>query len=467
MSIPYEPPFIQRLESGHMNKFGGPAPLRRKVRSEIAGASVAELVARFGSPLFVFDEAALRRRFRAVRDAFATRYPKVVMGWSYKTNYLRAICAALHDEGAYAEVVSRMEYEKAKNLGVPGDRILFNGPNKSRLMLETAVDDGAAIHVDHLDEILDLEAIAQARGRKLSIGLRLNLDAGIQPQWSRFGFNLECGQALQIVERIARAGWLKLDTLHCHIGTFILDPCAYGRQVSKMLGFAYQIEDRFGFRIATLDIGGGLPSKNRLKGVYHAADVLLPSLDEYAEAVASALRAGLRPGHQPRLVIESGRAVIDEAGSLIAEVRAVKRLADGTRAYVLDSGVNLLFTSYWYRFDIALARPHAGPCENSVLYGPMCMNIDVVDEGLPLPPLPRGAHLVISPVGAYNPTQWQQFIEYRPAVVMIGSAGEIDLIREGEDLSDVERRERLPARLNTSASGAAQVLKMNARRRGA
>jgi diaminopimelate decarboxylase len=75
------------------------------------------------------------------------------------------------------------------------------------------------------------------------------------------------------------------------------------------------------------------------------------------------------------------------------------------------------------------------------------MNIDVLDEGTLLPPLPRGTRLIFSPVGAYNVTQWMQFIEYRPAVVLLGDDGTVELIREREDLTDIERRERLPDRL--------------------
>ena len=92
-------------------------------------------------------------------------------------------------------------------------------------------------------------------------------------------------------------------------------------------------------------------------------------------------------------------------------------------------------------------REVGGVNENSIVYGPLCMNIDVVDEGLPLPPLSRGMRLVVSPVGAYSHTQSMQFIEYRPASVLIGENNEVDLIREGEDLTDITRREKIPERL--------------------
>ena len=139
--------------------------------------------------------------------------------------------------------------------------------------------------------------------------------------------------------------------------------------------------------------------------------------------------------------------MIDEAGYLITTIQAAKRLVDGTRAYVADAGVNLLFTSFWYKVGIELDREVPGMSENSVVYGPLCMNLDVVDEGEMLPPLKRGTRLILKPVGAYNNTQWMQFITYRPNVVLIGENGEVDVIREAEDLSDITRRERMPQRL--------------------
>ena len=454
MKRPYEKPVITKLQSSMMNKFGLSTAGRQRVRSEIDGVSIAELVERFGSPLFIFSEKTIRRKFRQHETAFSTRYPNVVCGWSYKTNYLKALCALMHQQGAVAEVVSRMEYEKAIALGIPGHQIIFNGPHKSPEILERAVADGAVINVDHVDEIEDLEAIATRRGQPVKVGMRLNLDAGIYPQWSRFGFNLETGQAADAVRRMSHGGLLQLNGLHCHIGTFILDPTAYVRQVQKMVAFAKEVDSRFGFRMEYLDIGGGFPSRSKLKGTYLSPDVSVPSIDEYAEPLCDALLQALPDGWRPKLILESGRALIDEAGYLVTSVVASKRLADGTRAYVLDAGVNLLYTSTWYKFQIDTVEEHSGLTEPSVLYGPLCMNIDLVDEGLQLPPLRRGQQLVVSPVGAYNNTQWMQFIEYRPSIVLVGEDGTAEIIREAEDLSDIERRERLPQRF-ASARGVA------------
>ncbi len=106
-----------------------------------------------------------------------------------------------------------------------------------------------------------------------------------------------------------------------------------------------------------------------------------------------------------------------------------------------------MFTATWYKFTVETDRELQGLGEPALLNGPLCMNIDVVDEGTLLPPMRRGTRLILSPVGAYNVTQWMQFIEYRPAVVLITEKGKMALIREKEELSDLLRRERLPEHL--------------------
>ncbi|MCB0301350.1 MAG: diaminopimelate decarboxylase, partial [Calditrichaeota bacterium] len=168
----YEKPVINKLQSGMMNKFGGSPFYSRRVRSDIDGVSISDLVKNYGSPLYVFSETRLRNRYRDLYQMFANRYPNVTFGWSYKTNYLKSICAVLHQEGAIAEVVSEMEYDKARKLGIPGKDIIFNGPHKPLPALEKAANEGAMINIDHLDEIYDLEKVAAKLGKKIKIGMR-------------------------------------------------------------------------------------------------------------------------------------------------------------------------------------------------------------------------------------------------------------------------------------------------------
>jgi diaminopimelate decarboxylase len=443
----WEAPRITPLEFNQLNKFG-----QRRVRSEaqdhIDGVLVAELVERFGSPLFVTSEKRLRSNIRRLQQAFATRGVSAVHGWSYKTNYTSAICNVLHQEGSWAEVVSRFEYEKARRLGVPGHRILFNGPNKPRAALERAIAEGAHLHVDHLDELDLIEAIARERAEVVPIALRLNFATGFTEPWSRFGFNLESGQALEVIARVKASAHLKLVGLHNHIGTFILDPRAYAVQVKILCGLMQRIEADGQIKLDYLDIGGGLPSRNALQGVYLPPDQVVPEPEEFAEAICTAFLAGTAyRAERPQLIFESGRAVVDDAQVLITSVVGRKTLPSGAPAAILDAGINLLFTAFWYHHPVRLASPPRGQPRETVLYGPMCMNIDVVRNSVQLPPLEPGDQLVISPVGAYNNTQWMQFIEYRPAVVMIHTDRSVSVIRRAEDLDTMCAHDQLPEHL--------------------
>ncbi|RMH57667.1 MAG: diaminopimelate decarboxylase [Candidatus Hydrogenedentota bacterium] len=444
----YEKPMILPQKIGMVNKYQ--TEMGRST-TEIDGVAVTTLLAEYGSPLFVFSERAIRSQVSRFKKIFRAFYPNTQFAWSYKTNYLDAICALMHHEGSIAEVVSYFEYEKARRLGVPGSKIIFNGPHKPPEALERAVREEALINVDNFDEIFALEELAAKYNRPVRIGMRLNLDAGIYPQWSRFGFNLESGQALSAARRIHQGGKLELVGLHCHIGTFILDPNAYARQLNKMVDFGDALEDDYGRPMEYYNIGGGLPSRSQLKGIYLAPDHAIPPIDDYARAIGEAMLARCKPDHSPKLYLESGRALIDEAGYLLTSVVGSKRLQDGKKTYIIDAGVNLLYTSHWYNIGVKPGSAIDGPAEDSILYGPLCMNIDVVRDSIHLPPLPVGSPLVLHPVGAYNVTQWMQFIEYRPAIVLVSEDGTVELIRRREALEDVTSCESLPERLRVSA----------------
>jgi diaminopimelate decarboxylase len=438
------PTFVKQVV-GVLNKFGN--TYYKSFCEKIDGVPISELVNKLGSPLFVFSEKNLRQRYREFYNAFSTRYPNVQFSWSYKTNYLGAVCSVLHQEGEIAEVVSEFEYEKARNLGIPGKNIIFNGPYKPASALKRAFNENAIVNLDNLDEIYLAEQVAREIGKKCKVGIRLNMDTGIYPQWSRFGFNVDSGRAMEAINRLARSEHLELTGLHAHIGTFILEPKAYAVEVEKMVKLMLEIEEKYDIIIDYLDIGGGFPSKSRLKGIYLPPDVVVPNVDEYAEAICSALLRFLKPKQFPKLFLETGRAIVDETGYLISTVVAHKQLPDGTKSYIIDAGINVLYTSAWYNFNIQPDRQLTGVPEQCVLYGPLCMNIDIVSENVYLPPMPIGTRVVVSPVGAYNVTQSMQFISYRPAIAMIMTDGTIECIRRREVLEDIINCENIPDKL--------------------
>src|SRR5262249_11283135 len=158
-------------------------------------------------------------------------------------------------------------------------------------------------------------------GIRPRVALRINLAVeGLQP-WSRFGLNLESGQAREAAVRLIAAGKAELVGLHCHIGTYILEPVAYGIAAGKMVQFLNQLRAELGVRLSFIDLGGGFASRNTLTAQYLPGDQAAPSFDRYAEAICDAL-TGLEypPTELPTLVLETGRALVDDAGYLISTV---------------------------------------------------------------------------------------------------------------------------------------------------
>jgi diaminopimelate decarboxylase len=155
----------------------------------------------------------------------------------------------------------------------------------------------------------------------------------------------------------------------------------------------------------------------------------------------------MEPENLPLLILETGRALIDDAGSLIGSVVANKKLSDGRRTTILDVGVNLLFTAFWYEHKITPAQDFSQHTEVTSVYGPLCMNIDQIRESVSLPPMKRGDNVVISRIGAYNMTQWMQFITLRPRVVMIDTNGKVHLIRDNETNESITSLEKMPEHL--------------------
>jgi len=436
----YKKPIINKVDFKMSSKYGSYVK-SQKIRTQIDGVSIEELVSKFGSPVFVFSHKQMEDKYNTLYNAFSSRYPNVEFGWSYKTNYLNAICKIFHNLGSIAEVVSEFEYQKARALGIEGKDIIFNGPYKLYKDLKIAVQEGAKIHIDNLFELNDLEQIADELDIKIPVAIRVNMDIGVYPQWSRFGFNFESGEVYSAIKRMYSGGRLILNGLHTHIGTFMLDVDAYRLATQKLMQLKETVEKDFHTHIEYIDLGGGFASKSNLKGTYQSADIVVPTADDYAEVITNTIYEYNKSDTLPKLYLEAGRYLIDEAGYLLTSVHGYKRFPDGKKGYIMDAGVNLLYTSTWYNFNIELDKRYDGDNELSVLNGPLCMNIDVIEENIMLPPLDRGSILTISPVGAYNYTQAMQFIRYKPAVVLIDKNSKPRLIKDVDDLETVNFKE--------------------------
>ena len=229
-----------------------------------------------------------------------------------------------------------------------------------------------------------------------------------------------------------------------------------------------ELDAEYGHLVDCLNLGGGFPSCSLLHGMTGPVEKAVPPIDDYAEAITGVLRR-LPPDRRPLLRLETGRYLVDDSGYLVTRVVAVRggghaaadhadpsalmlkeqmANADSARlSYVLDAGVNLLYTSAWFQIDALPAEAANAQPAPSRLLGPLCMAIDIVRERIELPPLKGGDLMSLWPVGAYNQAQSMQFICYRPAAVLVGPDGKAEVIHEREELADIERAERVPAHL--------------------
>ncbi len=446
MKKKFERPYIKKLHAGMPSKFG--MPVHSEPVTHIDDVAVANIMDKHGSPVFVISEKTIKDTYKEALNAFTSRYPKVQFAWSYKTNYLDAVCRVYHKEGSWAEVVSGFEYDKALQNGVDGSKIIFNGPDKTDDNLIKAVKNKSLIHIDHFDEMYSLMEIADKVKEKPRVAIRINMDTGIFPRWDRFGFNYENGEAWDAINRIMMNGKLELSGLHAHIGTYMMTAHAYGIAAAKLADIAFRFERKYEKSLKYIDLGGGFASRNTLKGAYLPGKDTVPSFDDYAEAISQALlNSEINPARLPLLILETGRALVDDAGYLLGSVIANKRLSDGRRSTIINVGVNLLFTSFWYDHEFYPAQPTSDYLEETTIYGPLCMNIDVLREAISFPLLKKGDNFVIKRVGAYNMTQWMQFITLRPRVVMIDTEGEMHVIKEAETLDTILSNENVPDHL--------------------
>lgn len=446
----YEPPAIQGLVLSADKQWAGAQSVYPiSTERQIGGVTLRAVRAQFGSPVFIVSEEALRQSYRAFAAAFRSRYPDTVIAYSYKTNYVPGILRVLHQEGAYAEVVSGFELGLARSLGVQGREIVYNGPHKPLDSLQEAIGLGARINVDSLEELSDLQELARQANRRVKIGIRVNMALN-DPPWDRFGFNLESGQALDACRRVHASPSLSLAGFHLHAGTFLTQVDLYGRAVTGLLTLAKTIEARSWGVVEYLDLGGGYASHNTLQAQLLPGELTTPGADQYAEAICRPLKAGLRGlKRRPVLILEPGRALVDDPVSLLVSVVAVKTLANGRRGVVVDGGVNLLPTAYYFRHAVHAGQVVDGPPESADLLGPLCMQIDVLRRDVALPPLERGAILLIRQAGAYTISNSMQFIYPRPPVVMV-SDGAVHLLRRGERAEDLVRLDVIPRHLQSA-----------------
>ena len=398
----------------------------------IGGVRIAELAAQYGTPLFVYDEEHLRARCRAAVNAFGAG--NVV----YATTAF--ICGAMarlaHEEGLLLDVATGGELHTVLHAGVPASSCVLHGNNKSLDELRMAIAAGIDhIVVDSFDEIDRIEKL-HADGLPV-VRVQLRITPGVHVHTheyvstgqddSKFGFNLNNGDAHKAIARAQSSAAIDLIGIHCHIGSnvFAVDNFA---EASKVMVDLFST-----LNLSELTLGGGL-------GVAYTENEEAPTIGQWAEVLQRATQS-LPAGSN--VSVEPGRSIVASAGVTVYTVGTVKPV-DGIRTYIsVDGGMSdnprpVLYGSGYEAFDPA--RMSADRTDSARIVGKHCESGDILVESAAVAPNVSVGDLLVMPVtGAYGYSMASNYNKVmRPAVVFV-SEGESRLVVRRETYDDLVR----------------------------
>lgn len=397
----------------------------------IGGIPASALAADYGTPLLVYCEETLRAQAQAYRRGA----PDATVVYGAKAFPNVAIMRLLAEEGLGADVSTLGELRLAQRAGVPADRLVVHGNNKSDEELAAAAAADAWLVV--LDEPGEVERAAAAGVARVLVRVTPGIEAGghaaIRTAQTGSKFGVQPDQVAALVERAAGAGLEPLG-LHVHLGSQLLDERPALRAIDWLAGFAAGLRAELGWTPAVVNLGGGL-------GIRYVEGETAPSPELYARALAHRLDAAWAQRELPgaQLVLEPGRSLVGRAGITLYRVGVVKR-SGGTTWVAVDGGMsdNPRPALYGARYSALLATRAAEDAAGTfAVCGKHCESGDVLVARTELPEPRRGDLLAVPATGAYTLAMASSYNALpRPAAVRVG-AGSVRLVRRRESIDDL------------------------------
>ncbi|WP_032391976.1 diaminopimelate decarboxylase [Rhodococcoides fascians] len=416
----------------------------------LAGVSVTDLAAQYGTPLFVVDEDDFRARCREMAAAFGA--PERVH-YASKAFLCGEIARWVADEGLSLDICSGGELAIALAAGFPADRIAMHGNNKSVAELEAGVSAGVEhvvldsnIEIDRLDAVAGSAGVVQDVLIRITVGVEAHTHEFIATahEDQKFGFSLADGSAIEAVRRVFAADNLRLVGLHSHIGSQIFEVDGFELAAHKVIGLLRDIVAEFGVdktsQISTLDLGGGM-------GISYVPSDDPPPVDQLAAKLASIVEtesaaAGLPV---PTIAVEPGRAIAGPGTVTLYEVGTVKDVtvdnATRRRYISVDGGMsdNIRTSLYQAEYDCRLvSRTSDADAVMARVVGKHCESGDIVIKNTWMPAdVGPGDLLAVAATGAYCYSMSSRYnLLTRPAVVAVKD-GRSRLILRRETIEDL------------------------------
>jgi diaminopimelate decarboxylase len=424
----------------------------------IAGVDTLDLMDQFGSPLLVVHHNALIQHAREMIDALSVAPAGSKVYYSYKTNCIPGILRELHAMGIGAEVISPYELWLANELGMTGDDVIYNGVDKTESSLDLAIRMNiAAINVDYMSEIDRIVRVAERRGQRARVGVRLGLVDKAQ-----FGLGVDDGESLDACRRIvARRDVLELSCVHFNVTSNAKSASEHRKALSRALRFLAELKTTLGVEVPLLDIGGGfgVPTTKNMSGVeyllYRGLGVApappdpaeFQPIDRYVKALVDDIRDGAaRMGFAvPAIAVEPGRFVTSRSELLLTQVKTIKPRSSGIPIAITDAGrLSITFPcDFEYHEVFVPSRPTAPVEVPYMVTGRVCTSADWLLRNRLLPTLRAGDALAVMDAGAYFSSYSSNFAFPRPAIVMVKD-GQAVVIRDEESFEHLVAMDRRP-----------------------
>ena len=396
---------------------------------EITNELLGNLRKEHGEAFYLLDSKQFRENFMELKEVFSSIYPNFNIAYSYKTNYTPKLCKIVNEMGGYAEVVSEMEMELAKRVGVDTVRIIWNGPIKNPEVLGDFLLEGGTVNLDSIEEMLFVkDFVALHPDKEFNIGIRCNFDVrdGVL---SRFGFDTDSDEFEKVVAFTKNTSNVKLINIQCHYAKRQIE--YWPARAKGMI----ELIDKIGVVPERIDLGGGLFGKmdEELKKQF-SSDI--PCYADYANAVAYQFKDKFgNMENMPELLIEPGSALVGDCMKFVGTVKTIKNVRGKYIASILGSQKNISMTGVNPPIKVYNLSLDESEYENLDIVGFTCIESDVLYRNYS-GKLGIGDTIVISNCGSYSLVMKPPFILPNFPVLDI-SEGKAEVIKRKETFDDI------------------------------
>lgn len=426
--------------------FYGSTRINQNGNLEIGGVDTIQLAEQYGTPLYVYDVALIRERARGFKQTFLDQNMKAQVAYASKAFSTVAMVQLAEEEGLSLDVVSGGELYTALAAGFPVERIHFHGNNKSRDELEMALENQVGcIVVDNFTELELLKALCLEKNTTVKILLRVT--PGIEAHThdyiltgqedSKFGFDLQNGQAEKALQQALLSPALDVLGIHCHIGSQIFETTGFLLATEKIFEKMNDWKRRLSFEARVLNLGGGF-------GIRYTKEDEPIAPSQYVKEIIREVKKWTENYSMslPEIWIEPGRSLVGDAGTTLYKVGAQKEVPNVRKYVAVDGGMsdNIRPALYQAKYEAVLAnRPLAESKEKVSIAGKCCESGDMLIWDLPLPDVDMEDILAVFCTGAYGYSMSNNYNRLpRPAVVFVEN-GESRLVVKRESYEDLIR----------------------------